>query len=74
MMSGITGPSLKTDKILGGAGSDILKGSGGQLDNFDVNKGGYGNDTIIAEGENTEASSGPDHDIFKVSELEENSS
>ena len=43
----ITGSSLKTDKILGGAGNDILKGSGGQLDNFDIIKGGYGNDTSL---------------------------
>ena len=66
----ITGSSLKTDKILGGAGNDILKGSGGQQDQFDIIKGGYGNDTIIAEGKNTEATGGPDQDIFKVSELE----
>ena len=54
----ITGSTLKTDKIKGGAGNDTLNGFGGHLEEYDLIDGGYGNDTIMASGSNTKATGG----------------
>ena len=65
----ITGSTLKTDKIKGGAGNDTLNGFGGHLEEYDLIDGGYGNDVIMASGSNTKATGGSGQDIFKISSL-----
>ena len=61
----ITGSTLKTDKIKGGAGNDTLNGFGGHLEEYDLIDGGYGNDVIMASGSNTKATGGSGQDILR---------
>jgi len=62
----LKGSSFTTDIFDGGLGDDILSGFGGLDNDFDIIKGGYGNDQIIVEGKNTDADGGSGHDIFKI--------
>ena len=58
--------SFTSDIFDGGLGDDILSSSGGLDSEFDIIKGGFGNDQILVEGNNTNAEGGAGQDIFKV--------
>ena len=62
----LKGSSFTTDIFDGGLGDDILSGFGGLDNQFDIIKGGYGNDQIIVEGKNTDADGGSGNDTFKI--------